>query len=30
VECRRLAKLALNRPDPLEARSAVAEAANLT
>jgi phosphotransferase system enzyme I (PtsI) len=29
MECRRLAKLALDRPDPLAARSAVAEAANL-
>jgi phosphotransferase system enzyme I (PtsI) len=29
MECRRLAKLALDRPDPLGARSAVAEAANL-
>lgn len=29
-ECRRLAKLALDRPDPLEARSAVAEATNPT
>jgi hypothetical protein len=29
MECRRLAKPALDRPDPLAARSAVAEAANL-
>jgi phosphoenolpyruvate-protein phosphotransferase (PTS system enzyme I) len=30
VECRRLAQLALAHPDPLTARSAVAEASNLT
>jgi phosphotransferase system enzyme I (PtsI) len=29
MDCRRLAKLALDRPDPLGARSAIAEAANL-